>query len=233
MAPIAANLSKRLGRTTGALAAALLLVIPVAASAQSAPGVTTVSPVKAGAAVRKLLHKATNEAFAKLSQPDGYWSSTVARIPLPTLFASRKGALASDDFRLQLQHRLNQFAEAGAKAAALRAPAAIDKAHIANPVAVLAGSATAATSAIRADAGPRLINAVIPAITKAIHQAKDPLIAQAMASLKGVDEHDVARALANEADNATWFQIGAEEAAIRQSPDAGGDAALAAALGKS
>jgi hypothetical protein len=235
MALFAGSRSKRRGRVAGVFAAAMLLAMPMVASAQT-QAAASLSPAQASTAVRKLLHKATQAAFDTLSQPDGYWSSTVARIPLPTLFAeksARKGVLESDDFRIQLQHRLNQFAEAGAKAAALRAPGAIDKVKIVDPAAVLAGSATAATSAVRAEAGPRLINAVIPAIYKAIHQARDPLVAQAIASLKGVDERDVARALANEADNATWFQIGAEEAAIRRSPDAGGDPALAAALGKS
>jgi hypothetical protein len=57
-------------------------------------------------------------------------------------------------------------------------------------------------------------------------------VEQAIHALKGVDERDVARAISNGADNGMWFQIGNEEAAIRQSPDAGGDRELAAALAK-
>ncbi len=228
MALFAAKLSNRRTWLSGVFAIAALFALPQAAAAQDRA---------ADAAVRKLLHKATHTAYDKLSQPDGFWTSTVARIPLPPLFVegtrASNGPLASPDFRLDLQHRLNRIAEAGARAGGLRAPAAIDKVRITDPQAILHGTATAATSAVRAEAGPRLINAVIPAIAKALHQAKDPVIAKAIAALKGVDEGDVARALSNEADNAIWFQIGAEEAAIRQSPDAGGDPTLAAALGKS
>jgi hypothetical protein len=235
--PAAMSMATRGSRLAKATGAAFLVLAAVPALAQNAPppvatAAPPIAPAAADAAIRKLLHKATHEAFTKLSQPDGYWSSTVARIPLPKLFAERKGVLASNDFRLQLQHRLNRFAEAGAKAALTKAPAAMDKVKIADPVAVLHGSATAATSAVRAEAGPRLINAITPAIYKAIHEAKDPVVEQAIHALKGVDERDVARAVSTGADNGSWFQIGNEEAAIRQSPDAGGDPGLAAALGK-
>ena len=183
--------------------------------------------------MRRLLLQATHNAFATLSRPDGFWNSPVARIPLPVLFTvpgAYRGPLASEEFRDKLQHRLNRFAEAGASAAGVKAPAAIRRAAIPDPLAVLRGSRTAATTAVRDYAGPRLINAMLPTIYRNIRRARDPLVTEAMTSLKGVDERDVARALANETDNAVWLQIGLEEAAIRASPDAGGDPVLAAAL---
>jgi Protein of unknown function (DUF4197) len=223
------------GRIAGVIGVSMLALATPPASAQqptASAAAPTTNPAAANAAIHRLLHKATHEAFTKLSQPDGFWNSTVARFPLPKLFAARIGVLANDDFRMQLQHRLNQFAEAGAKVALTKAPAAVDKVKIGDPVSVLHGSATSATSAVRAEAGPRLINAIIPAIYKAIHEANDPVVEQAIHALKGVDERDVAHSVANGADNGMWFQIGNEEAAIRQSPDAGGDPELAAALGK-
>jgi hypothetical protein len=71
---------------------------------------------------------------------------------------------------------------------------------------------------------------MIPALRRALRQAQDPVIAEAVAALKGVNLGDVAHALANEADNAIWYEIGGEEAAIRRNPEATGDPALIAAL---
>ena len=65
--------------------------------------------------------------------------------------------------------------------------------------------------------GSGLINAMIPGLTDAIRVAEDPIVGQAMAALTGVDVGAVAQSLAIGADNSIWYQIGAEESAIRAS----------------
>ena len=184
--------------------------------------------------VRRLLALATRNAFARVTAPDGFWNSPVARIALPVLFGRpgqpMRGVLASRSFREQLQDRLNRFAEVGARRAEPVVTAKLRRLVVANPAAVLGGEPTSATTLLRAAVGPALVNAMIPTLRRALHQAQDPIIAQAVAALKGVDLGDVAHALANEADNAIWYEVGAEEAAIRRNPEASGDPVLAAAL---
>ena len=95
----------------GAVVAAGALALPAGASGQVADG-----------PVQRLLVLSVQNAFARLTMPDGFWNSRVARFGLPVLFRKTSGAapgpLGSDVFREQLQHRLNNLAESGARGAA-------------------------------------------------------------------------------------------------------------------
>jgi hypothetical protein len=211
----------------GALAAALLL-----------PGCATVGgqPVFSYEdAVRRLLEISTRNAFARLTAPDGFWDSTVARINLPVLFGKRgsimAGILKSPTFREQLQHRLNVIAEDGARAAAPLVADTVRTIGVENAAALVTGDSTAATSFLRSRVGPNLVNAMIPELDRLMRVVDDPLIGRALSVLAGVDVADAAHALALEADNAIWYEIGAEEAAIRKDPAKAGDPLLARAFG--
>jgi len=60
--------------------------------------------------------------------------------------------------------------------------------------------------------------------------ANDPILGQAISALSGVNIADAAHALALEADNAIWYEIGASEAEIRRNPESTNDPLLIAAL---
>ncbi|VWX52371.1 DUF4197 domain-containing protein [Novosphingobium sp. 9U] len=186
--------------------------------------------------VRRLLELSTRNAFARLSAPDGFWNSPVARINMPVLFGrsakGMPGVLRQPKFREQLLHRLNVIAEDGARAAAPQVEEAIRTLTFDNPDALVAGPATGATSYLRAKVGPTLVNAMIPAMDRLLRMADDPIISQAVAALKDVDMADAAHALALGADNAIWFEIGGEESAIRRDPNKGGDPLLMRALAR-
>lgn len=213
----------------GVAAGSLLLLLP---------GCMSVGAGLAGGSlidmVKRLLTLSTQDAFAKLTRKDGFWDSTVARIRLPRMFDQNpgllKGVLASRTFRDQLQHHLNTIAEKGAERVAPLAADAIRNLSVTDAAAVLGGGPTAATSELRAAVGPGLINALIPPLGSALQAADDPVVAQAMAVLTGVNLTDAAHALAIETENAIWYEIGASEASIRANPEATGDAALIAAL---
>jgi hypothetical protein len=184
--------------------------------------------------VRRLLQASSRHAFAQLAMPDGFWNSSVARIELPVLFGKRgtpmPGVLASATFRDELQHKLNTIAQAGARRAAPVVTRAARRFTIADPAAVIAGGPTAATSQLRQVVGAGLVNAMIPALDSALRAANDPQIAQAVAALNGVDLAQVAHALALNADNAIWYEIGNAETEIRRDPATTNDAVLVAAL---
>jgi hypothetical protein len=221
---VRAPLHRRGLLAAGAAAAGLLLL----------PACTTgggLGPLSYDEIVRRLLERATMNAFARLTQPDGFWDSAVARINLPVLFGKRgsvmQGILRTPAFREQLQHRLNIIAEDGARAAAPLVADTVRTIGIQNAYALVTGDATAATSFLRSQMGPSLVNAMIPELDRVMRVVDDPLVGQALALLTGVDVSAAAHALALEADNAIWYEIGAEEANLRKNPS---DPALARAL---
>lgn len=184
--------------------------------------------------VRRLLEASARHAFARLTQPDGFWDSAVARIELPVLFG-KTGSIAANllrsrIFREQLQHQLNNVAEDGAREAAPVVAEAVRHLSIPDALALLRAGPTGATTFLREQMGPALVNAMIPELDRVMRVADDPFLGQAMELLTGVDLMDAARALALGADNAIWHEIGAAEAAIREDPASTHDPVLIAGL---
>ncbi|MDB5725610.1 MAG: hypothetical protein JWQ16_2364, partial [Novosphingobium sp.] len=182
-------------------------------------------------AARRLVRLATSRAFAKLSAPNGFWDSPVARFDLPELFVTGRRPL-SPASREQLQRRLNLVAEAGARRAGQVARRTSGVITREDADAIVAGDATAGTSVLRARVGARMINEMIPAIERALRAERDPVVIAAVGKLSGVELRDVAKAVALKADSAIWYQIGAEEGDIRTNPQATGDTVLIGALRK-
>lgn len=213
---------------TGALVAAGALALPGRAFAQAAAGGAAQAPVQ------RLMVLATRNAFARLTAPDGFWDSRVARFGLPVLFrktaANAATPLGQDAFRAQLQHRLNVLAGVGAQGAMAAVIDAAGKLAVPDPQAILHGAPSSGATQLRLAIGSDLVNAMIPPIEQAIGAGQDPIVAQAVASLVGVVSRDVAQAVALAADNGIWYEIGRTEAAIRANPSLAGDPELAAAL---
>lgn len=184
--------------------------------------------------VRRLMRTSSEKAFAWLGQPEGFWTSPVARIPLPVLFGrpgrTTSGVLKSKAFRDKLQYQLNLYATPGARVAGPLVLNTAQSVPIPDPAAVLQGGNTAATTLLRRAMGPALVNAMIPEIERAMREAQDTTLNQAIAALKGVTVQDTAHALALDADNGIWYEIGAAEANIRQNPAETNDAVLIGAL---
>lgn len=228
------QLSRR-GMLAGGLALSSFALLGGCASMGTGSGAGLGSSMEYTAVVRRLLEVATRNAFTNLTARDGFWNSAVARVDMPTLFGKNagalKGVLGSKPFREQLQRQLNTFAEGGARRAAPAVADAVRSMSIPDAYAVLTGGEpTAATTQLRAAMGPALVNAMIPELDQAMRAANNPIVGQALAALSGVSIADAAKALALEADNAIWYQIGAEESKIRQDPGATGDPLLIGAM---
>ena len=203
-------------------AAGLLMALPGWAVAADSSGLD---------AARRLLRLSSQRAFAKLSAPDGFWSSPVARFELPELFVrgSRPVPQAS---REQLSRRLNAVAAAGARRAGQAARSTTGLIKRDDAAAIVGGEATSGTSLLRTRVGPRLINVMIPAIERELRADRDPVVAAAISRLSGVELNDVAKAVALKADSAIWYQIGAEEGDIRKDPRSTGDRVLIGAFAR-
>ena len=196
-------------------AAAGLLALP---ACQSLGGFSMVN------AIRHLLTLSSQAAFAALTAPGGFWDSEVARFEAPEVFGSSgtgvlKNLLTSAAFKQNLQHQLNIVAEKGAARAAPVVYAAVSKISVPDALGLVRGGPTAATSFLRTEMGPALINAMIPELTDELRLSGDPVVGQAIRALSGVDIGEMAHAVANRADNSIWYQIGHEESAIRAHPE--------------
>lgn len=212
------------------------LIGAAATSVLALPACTTMGGYRFGFvdAVRRLLELASQNAFARLTAPGGFWDSQVARFDLPALFGRRGGVLqnilTSGAFRERLQYRLNIMAEDGARRAAPLVADTIRTIGFQNAMDLIRGGPTAATAYLRGAMGRALIDAMIPALGETMRMTSDPLLNQVLSALAGVDVRDAVDSLAAGAENAIWNQIGAEEAAIRADPARTRDPALIAML---
>ncbi len=198
------------------------------------PGCQSMGGFSMVEAIKKLLTLSSQNAFAKLTAPGGFWDSAVARFELPELFsgsgAGIRPLLTSAAFKQQLQRQLNIAAEKGAERAAPLVLDTVRGISIPDAVGLIRGGPTAATTWLRAEMGAGLINAMVPGMGDAIKLSGDPVLNQAIKALSGVDLGQVAQAVSIRADNSIWYQIGTEESAIRANPESTRDPLLISAL---
>lgn len=211
----------------GAAGAGALLLLPACAS--TGGGFSMVE------AVRRMLLLASENAFARLTAPGGFWDEQVARVGLGELLGARGDTLSriltSQLFKDRLEERFATFAIDASFRAAPVVTDAIDVIGFENALALVRGGPTAASAFLRSEVGPALIEAMVPELAEAIRLAEDPLLGQALAALTGVDVPGVARRLGQTVDDAIWGEIGREEAAIRADPGATRDPLLIGVFG--
>ena len=186
-------------------------------------------------AVRRMLMLATDNAFARLTAPGGYWDEQVARIGLGNLMGTRGDVLSriltSGLVKNRLEERFASFAIDASYRAAPVVTDAIRVVGFQNAIALVRGGPNAASSYLRQEVGTALLDAVVPELGDAIRVSRDPLLGQALNALTGVDVAAVANRVGSEVDNAIWGEIGREEAAIRLDPGATRDPAIIAVFG--
>lgn len=218
----------RRGLLGAGLSGAALLALPGCVGAAPTLSMTEV--------IRRLLLRASESAFARLTAPDGYWDDQVAAIGLGRLLGARGDTLGriltSAAFKDRLEGVFADFAIEGSYVAAPIVREAVGVIGLANALELARGGPQAATQALRGELGMRLIDVMVPELGAAIRIAQDPLVGQLVNAATGTDIAGVARRLGEGIDNAIWTEIGREEAAIRANPQATRDPLLIAAFGK-
>jgi hypothetical protein len=210
----------------GAAGAGALLLLPACASTG---GYSLVE------AVRRLLLLASENAFARLTAPGGFWDEQVARIGLEEFLGSRGNTLSriltSTLFKDRLEERFAEFAIEASFRAAPIVTEAVEVIGFANAVELVRGGPSAASTFLRQEMGTALIDAMVPELGEAIRLAEDPLVGEALGALTGVRVGEVAGRIGREVDDAIWGEIAREEAAIRADPGATRDPVLIGVFG--
>jgi hypothetical protein len=211
----------------GASGGAVLLLLPACAS--TGGGFSMVE------AVRRMLLLATENAFARLTAPGGFWDEQVAQLGLGTMLGARGDVLSRILTSALVKDRLEErFATFAIDASFRAAPVVTDAIRVIgfeNAIALVRGGPTAASGYLRQEVGTALIDAVVPELGEALRLSRDPLIGQVLSALAGVDVAGVADRFGRQIDDAIWGEIAREEAAIRANPQATRDPVLIGVFG--
>ncbi|MFM7404422.1 MAG: DUF4197 domain-containing protein [Erythrobacter sp.] len=228
---IAGAHTSRRSLLAGVTGAAGLLVLPGCASLNGGPG----GGFSMVDAIRRLLLLASDNAFARLTAPGGFWDEQVARLGLGNLLGTRgdvlSGILTSALVKDQLEERFATFAIDATSRAAPLVTEAIQTIGFANALALVRGRPDAASTFLRGEMGTALLDAVVPQLGQAMRLSRDPLLGQALSALTGVDVAGAASRIGREVDNAIWGEIAREEAGIRANPQGTRDPLLIGVFG--
>lgn len=190
----------------------------------SLPGCQTMPGFGLTEAIRRLLALSSQNAFALLLQPGGFYDNSVARIALPDRFGGNSGSgitsaiLQSRAFRDRLQRQLNRAAEKGAERAAPLVADAVRNVSIQDAAALVRGGPQAASNFLRGQMGTTLVNAMLPGISEGLRLFDDQIISQTVRSVAGFDVAALAQDITRKADDSIWAAIGLEESNIRSDP---------------
>ncbi len=201
------------------------------------PGCQSLPGFSLTEAIRRLLTLASQNAFAMLLQPGGFYDSSVARIALPDRFGGNNGSgiasaiLQSRAFRDRLQRQLNRAAEKGAERAAPVVADAVRNVSIQDAAALVRGGPQAASTFLRGQMGTSLINIMLPGISEGLRLFDDQIISQAVRSVTGFDVAALAQDITRKADDSIWATIGQEESSIRADPRKTNDPVLIGVFG--
>lgn len=186
-------------------------------------------------AVRRMLLLATENAFARLTAPGGFWDEQVARLGLDDMLGARGDTLSRILTSALVKDRLEErFATFAIDASFRAAPVVTDAIRVIgfeNALALVRGGPSAASGYLRQEVGTALLDAMVPELGDALRLSRDPLVGQALSALAGVDVAGVADRFGRQVDDAIWGEIAREEAAIRANPQSTRDPAIIGVFG--
>ena len=182
-------------------------------------------------AVRRLLFLSSEQAFARLTAPGGYWDDQVAQIGLGNLLGARGDVLSNILTSALFKSRLErEFAGFALEASDRAAPIVLDTVRTisSRTRSTWCAADPAATSYLRGNMGTRRSTRWCPNWAT-MRVASDPLVGH-HCPVRG-RFGGVATRVANGIDDAIWGEIGREEAAIRANPQATRDPLIIGVFG--
>lgn len=209
-------------------ASAGLLVLP---SCSSLPGLSLTE------AIKRLLTLSSQNAFAELLQPNGFFSSRIARISVPDQLGGSRvtniasALLLSKPIQDRLLKQVNRAAEKGAEIAAPLIAETIRNMSITDAAAIVNGGPRAATSLLQNELGATLANRMLPGIDQGLKLFDNEIINLVLSQVTSIDFASIRGDVTNKVSNAIYQSIGAQEESIRANPQSTNDPLLIAVLG--
>ncbi len=214
-----------------------LLGFGAAAGLLALPGCSSLPGLSLTEAVKRLLTLSSQNAFAELMQPNGFFDSQVARIAVPdSLGGSRVTSVAtallrSQSVQARLLKQVNRAAEKGAELAAPIVAETIRNMSIADAAAIINGGPRAATSVLQRQLGNSLVDRMLPGVGEGLKLFDNEIINLVLSQATNVDLSSISRDVANQVNEAIYRSIGAQEESIRANPRSTNDPLLIAVLG--
>ncbi|MGY6552167.1 MAG: DUF4197 family protein [Erythrobacter sp.] len=186
-------------------------------------------------AVRRLLIRSSDNAFARLKEPGEFWDEKMAQLDLAKKTGSGANVvsrmLTSGPFKADLEHQFGRLAaEASARAEPLIKPR-VRNISITDATAMMRRRQGAATRFLRRAMGDELLDVITPAMKSGLREAEDPVLGRLIAPLTRIDIDELASQLAREIEETIWDEIAIEETEIRANPQATRDVLLIRAFG--
>ena len=208
-----------------------------AAGLLSLPGCSSMPGMSLTEAVKRLLVLSSQNAFAELLQPNGFFDSQAARISVPDSLGGPRvtniatALLRSKTIQDRLLKQVNRAAEEGADLAAPIVAETIRNMSIGDAVAIINGGPRAATGLLQSQLGNTLIDRMMPGIGNGLKLFDNEIINLVLSQVTNVDLASISRDVTIKVNDAIYRSIGAQEEAIRASPRATNDPLLIAVLG--
>lgn len=208
---------------------ATLTLLPLAACA------TPMGRYTVEQAVRRLLQLSSQRAFARLTEPGGFYDDQLTHITPPDLGGDRGGAVLSALLRTRavrdrVDMALNDVAVDLADNAAPIVMDAVQRMTLADAVSVLRGGPTAATDLLAREARGSVVEALLPGASRALQSDMFEMLTAALSATGGRDYAALAGNVSGQIGDALFRAIGREEAEIRRDPAATRDPILMALL---
>ena len=185
-----------------------VLGMGVAAGLLALPGCSSLPGLSLTEAVKRLLTLSSQNAFAELLQPNGFFDSQIARITVPdSLGGSRATDIAtallrSKPIQDRLLRQVNRAAEEGAELAAPIVAETIRNMSIADAVAIINGGPRAATSLLQGQLGNTLVDRMLPGIGNGLRLFDNEIINLVLSQATNVDFSSISRDVTNKVSDA-------------------------------
>ena len=208
-----------------------------AAGLLALPGCSSMPGISLTEAVKRLLVLSSQNAFAELLQPNGFFDSQVARISVPDSLGGPRvtniatALLRSKTSQDRLLKQVNRAAEEGADLAAPIVAETIRNMSVADAVSIINGGPRAATSLLQGQLGDALVDRMLPGIGNGLKLFDNEIINLVLSQVTNVDFGSISRDVTIKVNDAIYRSIGAQEEAIRANPRATNDPLLIAVLG--
>ncbi len=215
------------------------LAAGAAATILALPGCASLPAFSLTDAIKRLLTLSSQNAFAQLLQPNGFFESQVARISVPERLGGTRvtniatAVLRSKPIQKRLLKQVNRAAETGADLAAPIIADSIRSMSIADAAAIIKGGDRAATTLLQNQMGTSLATRILPGVSKGLNLFDNEIINLVLAQVSDINFADISEDVTAKVSDAIYRSIGAEEAKIRANPQATNDPVLIGIFGLS